>query len=123
VLEDDKRRPAKAAAAAASGSASGADVPPAEAAPVDLDRALDALMRARRGPGRKQNISVSIEADIVAAAAALGLDLSAEVERALTALARQRAADLWLAESREAIEEHNRFVERHGLWSDGFRQF
>jgi antitoxin CcdA len=118
VLEDEKRRAAKSAPAAAEASPPGTGAPP-----VDLDRALDALMRARRGPGRKQNISVSIEADIVAAAAALGLDLSAEVERALTALARQRAADLWLAESREAIEEHNRFVERHGLWSDGFRQF
>lgn len=36
---------------------------------------------------------------------------------------KQQAMLLWQAENRAAIEASNQFVERHGLWSDGLRQF
>ena len=120
VLEDDKRRTP---AVTSSGPGFAETTAPYHAGAIDLDRALDVLARARRQPGDKRSVTVGIDANIVAAAEALGLDLSAELERALAALARQRAAELWQAENREAIEEHNRFIERHGLWSDGLRQF
>lgn len=120
VLEDDKRRTP---AATSSGPGFAETTAPYQAGAIDLDRALDALSRARRQPGDKRPVTVAIDANILAAAEALGLELSAEFERALMALARQRAAELWQAENREAIEERNRFIERHGLWSDGLRQF
>lgn len=120
VLEDDKRRTP---AVAPSGPGFAETTALYQAGAIDLDRALDALLKARRQPGDKRPVTVGIDANILAAAEALGLDLSAELERALVALARQRAAELWQAENREAIEERNRFIERHGLWSDGLRQF
>lgn len=123
VLEDDKRRTGAALAAPSAAVSLAETTVPYQAGAIDLDRALDALLKARRQPGDKRPVTVAIDANIVAAAEALGLDVSAELERALAALARQRAAELWQAENREAIEEHNRFVERHGLWSDGLRQF
>lgn len=38
---------------------------------------------------------------------------------AATAVRQQR----WLEENRGAIEDANRFLEKHGLWSDGKRLF
>jgi len=29
----------------------------------------------------------------------------------------------WLAENADALTDANAFLERHGLWSDGLRQF
>lgn len=123
VLEDDKRRTGAAPAAPSAGPGFAETTAPYQAGAIDLDRALDALLKARRQPGDKRPVTVAIDANILAAAEALGLELSAEFERALMALARQRAAELWQAENREAIEERNRFIERHGLWSDSLRQF
>jgi post-segregation antitoxin (ccd killing protein) len=47
--------------------------------------------------------------------ASLGVDLQAVV-----AEARQRR---WIEENRGALSDANAFLARHGLWSDGKRQF
>jgi transcriptional regulator with XRE-family HTH domain len=52
---------------------------------------------------------------LLAEARRLGLDL-----RAIIADARQRR---WREENHGAIADANMFLERHGLWSDGKRQF
>lgn len=51
------------------------------------------------------------------------MDLSKLPEKDLGETVAAVARARWLAENREALEAHDQFVERHGLWSDGLRQF
>lgn len=81
----------------------------------------DALTNASQAG--KKPVNLSINASLLAAAKLLNINLSETLENSLTALLVQRARELWQAENNEAIEAHNQFVERHGLWSDGIRQF
>jgi len=53
----------------------------------------------------------------------MNFNLSELLERRLAKVLKQEAMARWKVENREAIEASNRFVERHGLWSDGLRQF
>jgi antitoxin CcdA len=75
------------------------------------------------GRSRKKATNLSIDADLLAAARKLKINLSRTFEMALAEKVRALQREAWLAENREAIEAHNRFVERHGVWSDGLRQF
>jgi len=52
---------------------------------------------------------------LVAEARHLGIDL-----RSVVAEARQQR---WLQQNRDALADANAFLTRHGLWSDGKRQF
>ena len=71
----------------------------------------------------KKAVNLSINADLLGKARGLGVNLSAEMEARLTEIVRAAERERWIAENREAIEDHNRRVEQHGLWSDGLRQF
>ena len=71
----------------------------------------------------KARTNVSIDRELIQAARELGLNLSALLEdRLRDAVAEGRRA-AWRAENRGAIADANAFLERHGLWSDGLRQF
>ena len=87
----------------------------------DYQHLLDALSKAPQ-TGKKP-VNLSINSSLLAAAKLLNVNLSETLERGLTTLLSQMARERWQAENSEAIEAHNRFVERHGLWSDGLRQF
>lgn len=102
--------------------------PPALVAPApvngpacDYQCIHDALVEARYA--NKTPVNLSINLRLLAAAKQLGINLSETLERELTAILLQQARERWQAENSEAIEAHNQFVERHGLWSDGLRQF
>ena len=69
----------------------------------------------------KKPTNLSIRSDLLADARALDINLSAELEKHLTEVIRQRRAEQWLADNREAIEGYNAFVKEHGLWSDELR--
>ena len=71
----------------------------------------------------KKSVNLSINASLLAAAKLSNINLSETLESSLTALLSQQARARWQAENQEAIAAHNQFVERHGLWSDGLRQF
>ena len=71
----------------------------------------------------KKAVNLSINADLLARARRLGLNLSAEMEARLEETVRDAERDLWLEENRDALEDHNRRIAKHGLWSDGKRQF
>lgn len=71
----------------------------------------------------KKATNVSIRSDLLADAREFGLNLSAELEQRLTETVRQRRAEQWLRDNREAIEAYNRHIERDGIWSDEFRTF
>lgn len=71
----------------------------------------------------KRPINLSIRSDLLGQARALDINLSSELEKHLAEVIRQRRAEQWLKDNREAIEAYNRYVEKHGVWSDGLRSF
>jgi antitoxin CcdA len=75
----------------------------------------------RSSPKRATN--VSIRSDLLDAARAAGVNLSATLERALAEeLASVKRAQ-WREENREAIAAYNEHVDGHGAFSDGVRSF
>ena len=66
-------------------------------------------------------VAVNTALPTVEAELGMNLDETPELHPEETMSAESRAR--WLAENREALQSHDRFVERHGLWSDGLRQF
>jgi len=71
----------------------------------------------------KRATNLSINAELLREAKELDINLSAEFEKHLSEVVRQRRAEQWLHNNREAIEAYNRHIERDGLWSDGLRSF
>jgi antitoxin CcdA len=71
----------------------------------------------------KKPTNLSIRSDLLEQARALDINLSSEFEKHLAEVIRQRRAEQWLRDNREAIEAYNRHIERDGLWSDGLRTF
>ena len=69
----------------------------------------------------KKATNLSIRADLLEDARALDINLSRELETHLENVIRQRRAEQWKRDNREAIEAYNRHIERDGLWSDEFR--
>lgn len=63
------------------------------------------------------------EAPLAAEARALGLDPDAIAEAALREAVRAEKARRWLEENREAIEAHNRWVEKNELPLARYRMF
>jgi antitoxin CcdA len=68
---------------------------------------------------RKKAVNLSVDASLLEAARAQGINLSAVLEQALA----QEAAQRWLTENREAIEAYNEEVRTNGVWSDGWRRW
>lgn len=71
----------------------------------------------------KKACNVSINEDLLRQARALGINLSQTLEAELERRVREAKAKQWAEENREAIESQNRWIEKHGLWSDGLRMF
>ena len=72
---------------------------------------------------RKKATNLTVNEDLLRQARELGINLSQAFEQKLEELVRAAKAERWYEENREAIEAHNKFVEEHGLWSDGHRLF
>lgn len=71
----------------------------------------------------KKPTNLSIRSDLLEQARSLDINLSAEMEKHLTEVIRQRRGKQWLEDNREAVAAYNRHIERDGLWSDGLRTF
>jgi antitoxin CcdA len=71
----------------------------------------------------KKPTNLSLQADLLAEAKALDLNLSAELNKALAEIVKRKRAEQWLAENREAIEASNRFVAEHGIFGEEYRQW
>ena len=67
--------------------------------------------------------AVRLDAALVSQAYELGIDVVAALETRLGSLIGQARQERWLKENREALADANAFLTRHGLWSDGKRQF
>jgi antitoxin CcdA len=73
----------------------------------------------KRGPKRAAN--VSIDAELLAEAKAMGIVLSQTLEDALRTKVREEKVRRFGEEHREAIESYNKFIEENGIWSETFR--
>ena len=80
-------------------------------------------MRAATRPVTKQAVNVSVRSDLLAAARASKLNLSATLEEALAVQLHRDRRTKWQHENREAIAAYNDFVAEKGTFSDGLRSF
>jgi antitoxin CcdA len=71
----------------------------------------------------KKPANVSVRADLLTEAKALGLNLSRTLEAALEQAIREKRRQSWLTENHEALEAYQRHIEREGLFADRFRAF
>ncbi len=71
----------------------------------------------------KRAVNLSIDADLIAEARALGTNMSATLEKALREELREGREHKWREENRAANAAYNRFIKRHGLLSDDWRKF
>ena len=71
----------------------------------------------------KKATNITINADLLREAKSLGINLSHTFERHLAEVVRKARRERWLEENREALDDHNAFIERHGVFSDGLRRF
>ena len=71
----------------------------------------------------KKAANVSINSDLLQQAKDLKINLSATLEDQLAYLIRRERRAQWLDENRAALDDYNAFVEKHGVFSDGLRQF
>ena len=71
----------------------------------------------------KKAANVSINSDLLQQAKDLKINLSATLEEQLAHLIRRKRRAQWLDENRRAMDDYSAFVEKHGVLSDGLRQF
>ncbi|PKP90148.1 MAG: post-segregation antitoxin CcdA [Alphaproteobacteria bacterium HGW-Alphaproteobacteria-16] len=72
---------------------------------------------------RRKATNISLDAELLESARALGVNVSRACERGLASQIAETRAQRWLAENAEAIESSNRHVETHGLPLARYRQF
>lgn len=72
---------------------------------------------------RKRPTNVTIDGQLLDAAKAAGINLSAELEQRLRDLLREHERAAWQEDNREAIESYNDSIERRGVFSNGLRRF
>lgn len=72
---------------------------------------------------RKQSANLSIRSDLLKKARARKINLSKTLEESLEEILKKQDLQAWVEENRKAMEASNRFVDKHGLWSDGLRSF
>lgn len=72
---------------------------------------------------QKRAVNLSVDAEILAEAKAMNLNLSQILEDDLRARVRQARIDRFSEENKDAIEWHNRFIEENGIWSEEYRDW
>ena len=85
------------------------------------------MMKSAKGPAkgraRKRPTNVSLDAQLLDEAKALGINISRACDRGLAALIAEERAKRWLEENKAALSSSNAFVEKHGLPLARYRQF
>jgi antitoxin CcdA len=71
-------------------------------------------------PGPKRAVNVSVDAEILAVAKDLNINLSQTLEDALRKLTEEERIRRWQEENREAIESYNAFFERNGTLTEAY---
>lgn len=78
-------------------------------------------MRNPKAP--KQATNLSINRDLLNAARAAGVNLSAALEEALAEKVAAARREQWKQENAEAIGQYNDLIGEHGTFSEGHRSF
>jgi antitoxin CcdA len=73
--------------------------------------------------GGKKAVNVSIQSELLDAARAEDINLSATLEAALADQLRIRRRDRWRTVNEAAIQAYNRDVDEHGSFGDHARSF
>jgi len=73
--------------------------------------------------GAKKPVNVSIQSELLEAARAEDINLSATLEVALADQLRIRRRDRWRTENEAAIAAYNRDIDEHGSFGDHARDF
>ncbi len=71
----------------------------------------------------KKPTNLSVNSDLLSKARKSKINLSATLEHALAQQLRKTEREKWKIENQGAIEALNELVEKHGLFSDSFRNF
>ena len=71
----------------------------------------------------RKAVNLSLDAELVAEAKALDLNLSRTVEEVLRIRIGEEKARRWQEQNAEAIRLSNEELEKNGLWSDEYRLF
>ncbi len=77
----------------------------------------------RKTNGVKKATNLSLNSELLAEAKRLNINLSATMEKALEIEVSERQKLEWLKQNADAIEACNTLTEKHGLFSDSFREF
>jgi antitoxin CcdA len=73
--------------------------------------------------GRKRAVNVTVDERVLAEAKELGLNLSQVLEEELRKHVKDEKTRRFQEEHREAIEAHNRFIEKYGIFGEEFRNW
>jgi antitoxin CcdA len=71
----------------------------------------------------KKPTNVSLNADLLAKAKSLKINLSATLEQALLAKLQEHERQQWQQENADRIQAYNQHLEQNGLFSDSVRKF
>jgi antitoxin CcdA len=71
----------------------------------------------------KKSTNLSINSDLLRQAKEININLSKALENRLVELLLEAKRRRWQDENREAIEDYNRRIETHGVFSEGLRRF
>ena len=74
-------------------------------------------------PGPRRAVNLTIDAEILAAAKAQGINLSQALEDELRRLTKKAREAKWQEENREAFESYNRFIENAGVFGEEFQDW
>jgi antitoxin CcdA len=66
----------------------------------------------------KKPVNLTINSDLLRRARELKVNLSKALEERLVEVVREERTRRWQEDNRDAIEAHNRFIEKHGLFND-----
>ena len=75
------------------------------------------------GERRRKPVNLSLRQDIVEKAKALNINVSRIAEDALIEAVRTARQQAWLEENADAIAEHNKRVEKVGMFNESLRRF
>lgn len=71
--------------------------------------------------GRKEAVSLSVDAELLGEARRLGVDLSETLEERLRRLVKTEQEEQWREQNRSAIASINAFIDEHGLLASRLR--
>ena len=75
----------------------------------------------RRRMAHKKAVNLSVDADLVVEAKALGINMSALLEKALRAAHSEFRSRKWRDDNAEAIAQWNALTDQDGIWADKYR--